>query len=63
MDTNISKQDDAEFRAMFNIPEPGTEPDFGLFGNLLVMPAVLLGALALFAGIHELKTYAQTLIG
>lgn len=63
MDAKHSQHEDAEFRAMFNIPEPGTEPDFGFFGNLLVMPAVLLGALALCAGIHELKIYAHTLIG
>lgn len=62
MDTKI-KYEDAEFRALFNIPEPGTEPDFGLLGNILWMPAVLLGSLGLFAGIYEVKTYVQTLIG
>lgn len=49
-----NEQDDPIYRAMFNIPEPGAEPNFGpIRGPMLLLGAIVI-PLAILGGIHHL---------
>ena len=56
MDANakVNHRDDRDYRAMFNIPEPGTEPSFGILGGPVILLSAILIPLAIFGGIDYL---------